>query len=128
MPTLEHQMNEVAGIPSKFSMSAEINLRFFRAAAKVCSVPIMVLLAIAALGPANWAPRTALGWQFDHFLGYFGITLFFCFAWPRPIVVGEPSWRSRHCLRASKLSRRIGQPIFGYIVWRWRGAGGRLSC
>ncbi len=48
----------------------------------------MVLLAIAALGPANWAPRTAFGWQFDHFVGYFGITLFFCFAWPRPVVVG----------------------------------------
>jgi hypothetical protein len=41
-------------------MSAEINLRFFRAAAKVYSVPIMLLLAIAALGPANWAPRTAV--------------------------------------------------------------------
>ena len=32
--------------------------------------------------------RTELGWQFDHFIGYFGITLFFCFAWPRPFVVG----------------------------------------
>ena len=48
----------------------------------------MVLLVIAALGPAKWAPRTELGWQFDHFIGYFGITLFFCFAWPRPFMVG----------------------------------------
>ena len=48
----------------------------------------MVLLVIAALGPAKWAPRTELGWQFDHFIGYFGITLFFCFAWPRPFIVG----------------------------------------
>jgi hypothetical protein len=30
---------------------------------------------IAALGPAKWAPRTEL-------------TLFFCFAWPRPFMVG----------------------------------------
>jgi VanZ family protein len=29
-----------------------------------------------------------LGWQFDHFIGYFGITLFVCFAWPRPFVIG----------------------------------------
>ena len=48
----------------------------------------MVLLVIAALGPASWAPRTHLGWQFDHFICYFGITLFACFAWPRPLVVG----------------------------------------
>ncbi len=88
MPTVEHQMVEVAGLPSKFSVSADISLRFFRTGAKVCSVPIIVLLAIAALGPAKWAPRTALGWQFDHFLGYFAITLFFCFAWPRPFIVG----------------------------------------
>jgi hypothetical protein len=47
----------------------------------------MVLFVIAALGPGKWTPRTALGWQFDHFIGYFGITLFFCFAWARPFVV-----------------------------------------
>ena len=68
-------------------MSADAKTRI-RAGAKVCSVVIMVLLVIAALGPAKWAPRTELGWQFDHFIGYFGITLFFCFAWPRPLVVG----------------------------------------
>jgi VanZ family protein len=56
--------------------------------AKFCSVAIMVLLVIAALGPAKWAPRTALGWEVDHFLGYFAITSFVCLAWPRPFVVG----------------------------------------
>ena len=60
----------------------------FRAAAKVCSVAIMILLVIGALGPANWTPRTALGWQIDHFVGYFGLTLMFCLAWPRPLMVG----------------------------------------
>jgi VanZ family protein len=59
-----------------------------RTGAKACCVPIVVLLVIAALGPEKWAPRTHLGWQFDHFIGYFGITLFVCFAWPRPFVVG----------------------------------------
>ena len=60
----------------------------FRAGAKVCSVAILVLLVIGALGPASWTPRTALGWQIDHFLGYFAITLLVCLAWPRPLLVG----------------------------------------
>jgi VanZ family protein len=68
-------------------MSVDMKSRF-RAGAKVCSVAIMVLLVIGALGPANWTPRTALGWQVDHFLGYFAITLLVCYAWPRPFVVG----------------------------------------
>ena len=68
-------------------MNADVKSRF-RAGAKVCSGVILVLLVIGALGPADWTPRTALGWQIDHFLGYFAITLFVCFAWPRPFVVG----------------------------------------
>jgi VanZ family protein len=68
-------------------MSADAKTRF-RAGAKACSGAIMILLVIAALGPAKWAPRTELGWQFDHFIGYFGITLFFCIAWLRPLLVG----------------------------------------
>jgi VanZ family protein len=68
-------------------MSAELKSRF-RTGAKICSGVIIILLLVAALGPAKWAPRTELGWQFDHFIGYFGITLFVCIAWPRPVVVG----------------------------------------
>ena len=56
--------------------------------AKFCSVAVIVLVVITALGPANWQLRTALGWQIDHVLGYFAITLLVCFAWPRPFVVG----------------------------------------
>jgi len=67
------------------AIAASANVRTI---AKVCSVPVMVLLVIAALGPENWAPRTQLGWQFDHIIGYFGITLYFCLAWPRPFRVG----------------------------------------
>jgi VanZ family protein len=69
------------------AMSADMKSRF-RAGAKVCSLAIMILLVIGALGPANWTPRTALGWQIDHFIGYFAITLLICFAWPRPFLVG----------------------------------------
>jgi VanZ family protein len=70
-------------------MAANLDMtRRLRTGAKAFSGIIIVLLVIAALGPSKWAPRTELGWQFDHFIGYFGITLFFCFAWPRPFVVG----------------------------------------
>ena len=55
---------------------------------KFSSVAILVLLPIMALGPENWQPRTGLGWELDHFFGYFVITAFVCFAWPRPLVVG----------------------------------------
>jgi VanZ family protein len=68
-------------------VSAERNIRL-RFGAKVCSGIVMILLVIGALGPENWTPRTALGWRFDHFIGYFAISLLVCFAWPRPFVVG----------------------------------------
>jgi VanZ family protein len=55
---------------------------------KLSSAAILVLLAIMALGPENWQPRSGLGWEFDHFAGYFVITTFICLAWPRPLVVG----------------------------------------
>jgi hypothetical protein len=68
-------------------MSADMKSRF-RFGAKVCTGVIMILLVIIALGPEKWAPRTELGWRIDHFVGYFAITLFVCFPWPRPLVVG----------------------------------------
>ena len=55
---------------------------------KVCSVAVFFLLVFAALGPAKWIPRSGLGWQIDHFVGYFALTLTFCLVWQRPPVVG----------------------------------------
>jgi VanZ family protein len=57
--------------------------------AKLLSVIVLLLIVITGLGPAKWQPRTSLGWEADHFLGYFVITLMVCFAWPRPLVVGS---------------------------------------
>jgi VanZ family protein len=54
---------------------------------KVCCVAALVLLAFIALGPAEWTPRSGLGWEIDHFVGYFIFTSMFCLAWPRPLVV-----------------------------------------
>ena len=48
----------------------------------------MVLLAFIALGPAEWTPRSGLGWEIDHFAGYFVFTLMFLPRLPRPLVVG----------------------------------------
>lgn len=56
--------------------------------AKLCSVAAILFLLVAALGPASWSPRSGLGWQFDHFIGYFVITSVICIAWARPILVG----------------------------------------
>jgi hypothetical protein len=57
-------------------------------AKKIFSVAVLALIVVTALGPSNWQPRTSLGWQIDHFLGYFVITSIVCFAWPRPFLVG----------------------------------------
>jgi VanZ family protein len=56
--------------------------------AKVSSVAALALLVFAALGPGKWVPRSGLGWQFDHVVGYLAFTWTFCLAWRRPRVVG----------------------------------------
>ncbi len=55
---------------------------------KVSSVAALLVLVVFALGPAKWTPRSGLGFQFDHFVGYFVFTCLLCLAWPRPLVVG----------------------------------------
>ena len=104
-------------------MSAGLKSRF-RAGAKVCSGAILVLLVIAALGPEKWTPRTPLGWRFDHFIGYFTITLLVCFAWPRPLVVGVLMIAAAFLLEGLQLLHRIGMPI----LWpHYAASGGVLA-
>jgi VanZ family protein len=55
---------------------------------KVCAVVAFVLLAFVALGPSKLVPRSGLGWELDHFVAYFVLTLMFCLVWPRPLAVG----------------------------------------
>jgi hypothetical protein len=50
-------------------------------------VTVIAALALAALLPTKWVPRTGLGWQVEHFLGYFVTTLVLSVAWHRPYVV-----------------------------------------
>jgi VanZ family protein len=62
-------------------------MTFKRVLKGVC-LAVLILLVFVGLGPARWQPRSGLGWEIDHFVGYFFITLMFCLAWPRPFVVG----------------------------------------
>jgi VanZ family protein len=50
-------------------------------------VAAIALLVIASLSGAAAQPRTVLGWQLEHFLGYFVATLIVCLAWSRPLLV-----------------------------------------
>ena len=44
-------------------------------------------LAMAAVVPTKWVPRTGLGWEVEHFLIYFATTLALCAALRRPFLV-----------------------------------------
>jgi hypothetical protein len=52
------------------------------------SAALLALIVVAALGPSRMIPRTGLGWQFDHFTGYFVFTSMFCQIWRRVVAVG----------------------------------------
>ena len=54
---------------------------------RVGGAAVIALLVIASLSSAFAQPRTVLGWQLEHALGYFIATLIVCLAWPRPLKV-----------------------------------------
>jgi len=55
---------------------------------KIFFIATLAILAFVGLGPARWQPRSGLGWELDHFAGYFVITAMCCLAWPRPLLIG----------------------------------------
>src|SRR5436190_2566953 len=55
---------------------------------QTCCLVGLLVLAFVGLGPATWQPRSGLGWEIDHFVGYCLITLICCIAWPRPLLIG----------------------------------------
>ena len=55
---------------------------------KVCCIAALAVLTFVALGPATWQPRSGIGWEIDHFVGYFVFTSMFCLVWPEPFLVG----------------------------------------
>jgi hypothetical protein len=60
-----------------------------KSAIRISGVTVLgLLLVFAALGPEELQFRSGIGWQIDHFVGYFALTLTVCVAWPRPLLVG----------------------------------------
>jgi hypothetical protein len=100
----------------------------FKRTLKVCCVAALVVVAFFGLGPSKWQPRSGLGWEIDHFAGYFVITLMFCLAWPRRFVVGGPR-RVRVSAGglASYSSGSLVQFLCG-LVQLERSAGGGSAC
>jgi hypothetical protein len=91
---------------------------------KFCSVAVIVLLVIASVGPAEWRPRTGLGWEIEHFAGYFVATTILLLGWPRPLVVGGALMAGAgllESLQALTLDRS------SYYVAALYGAGGALA-
>jgi VanZ family protein len=110
--------------PKQSVIAMITDIKLLRSGAKICCVPIVVLLVVAALGPGKWTPRTALGWRFDHFIGYFGITLFFCFAWARPFVVGGVIMVLAAVLEALQV---FTPDRSAYLPAAFYGAGGAIA-
>jgi hypothetical protein len=48
---------------------------------------LIAAIAVATLMPAEWQIRLGLHWLVEHFLAFFTVTLVFCLAWPRPMIV-----------------------------------------
>src|SRR5215472_5991831 len=69
-------------MPSQRLPSIKLTIKF-------CSIAVAIAaIVFAELGPGDWQPRTGLGWQTEHVLAYFVVTLIVCLVWPRPFVVG----------------------------------------
>jgi len=54
---------------------------------RLCGVAAIGLLVISSLSGAFAQPRTTLGWQLEHFFGYFAAAMILFAGWPRPFVV-----------------------------------------
>src|SRR5215831_15876733 len=91
---------------------------------KVCSVAVLILLIFVALGPLKWQPRSGLGWEIDHFAGYFALTLMFCVAWSRPFVVGGALMALAVLLEALQA---LTPDRSSYLPAAFYGAGGVLA-
>jgi VanZ family protein len=91
-------------------------------------------------------PAPSLGWHFEHFIGYFGITLFICLAWPRPFVVGGVVMAVAALLEALQAltpdrSANLEAALWGAVgalaaalvceflirVWKWRPKSTRAA-
>ena len=93
---------------------------------RFCSVVAIALLVFVHLGPAKWQPpRTGLGWQLDHFLGYCVVTSIVWLAWPRrPLAVGGALMAASPLLEALQAFTPDRHADFYAALF---GAGGALT-
>ena len=85
---------------------------------------VLALLVIASLSSAAAQPRTILGWQLEHFLGYFAAASIVCIAWPRPFLVAGAMVVLAGVLEALQAFTPDREPNAMAVVW---GAGGILT-
>ena len=89
-----------------------------------CSLALLALLVAASLIPAKWQYlRTGLGWQSDHFIGFFVATSVVCSAWPRPLLVGPILMATAALLEGLQALTPDRVPNFEAALY---GAGGTL--
>ena len=89
-----------------------------------CSLALLALLVIASLIPAKWQVlRTGLGWQSDHFIGFFVATSVVCFAWPRPLLIAPILMTTAGLLEALQALTPDRVPNLEAALY---GAGGTL--
>ena len=89
-----------------------------------CSLALLALLVAASLIPAKWQYlRTGLGWQTDHFVGFFVATSVVCLAWPRPLLVGPILMATAALLEGLQALTPDRVPNFEAALY---GAGGTL--
>ena len=90
----------------------------------LCGVAAVALLVFAQLGPAKWKPRTGLGGEIDHFLGYFAVTSIVCLGWPHPFVVGGALMAASALLEGLQVLTLDRTPS---VLAALFGAGGALT-
>jgi VanZ family protein len=79
---------------------------------------------ILSLSSAAAQPRTILGWQLEHFLGYFVAALIVCSAWPRPLLVAGAMVVLAGVLEALQTFTPDREPNAMAVAW---GAAGILT-
>ena len=85
---------------------------------------VITLLLILSRSSAVAQPRTVLGWQLEHFLGYFIATSIVCFAWPRPLMVAGAMMVLAAVLEGLQTFTPDREPNVMAVVW---GACGVLA-
>jgi VanZ family protein len=91
---------------------------------RVIGATAIALLVIASLSGAAAQPRTVLGWQVEHFLGYFIATAIVCLGSPRPLRVAGAMVLLAAVLEGLQAFTPDRVPNFFAVVY---GAAGALT-